>query len=160
MNHISGSRHLAGSTRDVGSADHCESDAAGLRRCGRCGPWPLTRWKVQVGRGNSAPPSLPCLETLRYLLIFSPLLYAQGEGCDYSQDQKPFRPSPFFPARDLFDQFSFAAEEVSFFKATTESSIVGDATSGCAHFNAIAIASASDKVAVIMIIRKATSSTK
>jgi hypothetical protein len=61
-------------------------------------------------------------------------LYAQGEGCDYSQDQKPFRPSPFFPARDLFDQFSFATEEVSFFKATTGSSIVGDARGGLRSF--------------------------
>jgi hypothetical protein len=32
-------RHLAGSTRDVGSADHCESVGAVLRRCGLCGPW-------------------------------------------------------------------------------------------------------------------------
>ena len=159
-NHTSDIPHLAGSTRDVGSADHCEFSAEVLRRCGLCNPWSLTRWKIQVGRTNSAPPAQPGMETLSYLLIFTPYLCAQGEECHYSHDQKPFRPSPFFPARDFFDQFLSAAEQGSFFKATTESSTGGDAMSGCVHFNAVAIALASDKVAVMMIIPKATSSTK
>ena len=32
-NHTSGIAHLAGSTRDVGSADHSESVARGVRKC-------------------------------------------------------------------------------------------------------------------------------
>jgi hypothetical protein len=40
-NHTSGIAHLAGSTRDVGAADHCESVAAGLHMCRFCEPWLL-----------------------------------------------------------------------------------------------------------------------
>ena len=38
-NHTSGIAHLAGSTRDVGAADHCELVAAALRKRRRCGSW-------------------------------------------------------------------------------------------------------------------------
>jgi hypothetical protein len=53
-------------------------------------------------------------------------LYAQGK-CRYSHDQKPFRPSPFFPARDFFDQFLSTAEDGFFFQFATESLTGGDA---------------------------------
>jgi hypothetical protein len=38
-NHTSGIPHLAGSTQDVGAADHSESVAAGLRTCRLDVPW-------------------------------------------------------------------------------------------------------------------------
>jgi hypothetical protein len=46
-----------------------------------------------------------------------------------------------------------------FSKTTTESSTDGD-VAGCVHFNVVAIAFASDRVTVITIIPKATSSIK
>ena len=40
-NHTWETLHLARSIRDVGAADHCESDAPGLRNCRLCGAWLL-----------------------------------------------------------------------------------------------------------------------
>ena len=53
-NHRSGTRHLAESTRDVGSADRCESVAGALSRCGFRGASSVTRLKdLSVPRDGS-----------------------------------------------------------------------------------------------------------
>ena len=77
---------------------------------------------------DRAPPSTPHFETLRYSLVFSCM--PRGK-CRYSHEQKPFRPSPFFRARDFFDQFLSTTEDGFFFQLTTESLTGGDAMSGC-----------------------------
>src|SRR5437899_6286238 len=51
-NHTTETRHLAGSIRDVGPADHCGSVAVVLSKCGFRGASSVTRCKFKCAAGG------------------------------------------------------------------------------------------------------------